>query len=63
MTFCIISHVNHHQEQDQYFACAPYVREMNIELKYVDKVLIVGSLEKAEITAMNIAYPHAQIQF
>jgi len=63
MTFCIISHVNHHQEQDQYFAYAPYVREMNIWLKYVDKVLIVAPLEKVEITAIDIAYQHTQIQF
>ena len=30
MKFAIITHVPHIQSQNQYFAYAPYVREMNI---------------------------------
>lgn len=63
MTFCIITHVNHHQDQQHYFAYAPYVREMNIWLKYVDKVIIVAPLEQLEKTAIDSSYTGAAIQF
>ena len=63
MTFCIITHVNHHQDQQHYFAYAPYVREMNIWLKYVDDVIIVAPLEQLEKTAIDSAYTGAAIQF
>lgn len=63
MTFCIITHVNHHQDQQQYYAYAPYVREMNIWLKYVDDVIIVAPMEQMEKTAIDSAYTGAAIQF
>lgn len=63
MTFCIITHVNHHQNQQHYFAYAPYVREMNIWFKYVDDVIIVAPLEQLEKTAIDSAYTGAAIQF
>ena len=63
MTFCIITHVNHHQDQQHYFAYAPYVREMNIWFKYVDDVIIVAPLEQLEKTAIDSAYTGAAIQF
>ncbi len=63
MIFCIITHVNHYQEQDQYFAYAPYVREMNIWLQFVDEVIVVAPLEKKEKTAIDIAYEHNKIIF
>lgn len=63
MTFCIITHVNHYKEQDQYFAYAPYVGEMNIWLKYVDNVIIIAPLNKTQKTAIDIAYNHNDIEF
>uniref|UniRef100_UPI00404A3F0B hypothetical protein n=1 Tax=Flavobacterium sp. TaxID=239 RepID=UPI00404A3F0B len=63
MIFCIITHVNHYKEQNNYFAYAPYVREMNIWLKHVDEVVIVAPLEKREKTAIDIAYEHDKIIF
>lgn len=63
MTFCIITHVNHHQEQNQYFAYAPYVREMNIWLRHTDKVIIVAPLNKSDISAIDMAYNHPNIEF
>lgn len=42
MTFVIISHVVHKTACDSYYAYGPYVREMNIWLKYVEKVIIVA---------------------
>ena len=63
MIFCIITHVNHHQDQQHYFAYVFYVREMNIWLKYVDNVIIVAPLEQLEKTAIDKAYTDAAIQF
>ena len=63
MTFCIITHVNHHKDANNYFAYAPYVREMNIWLQYVDEVIIVAPLEKNEKTAIDFAYSHTKINF
>lgn len=62
MIFCIITHVNHYQEQKKYFAYAPYVREMNIWLQYADTVIVVAPLEKKEKTAIDIAY-EKELQF
>lgn len=63
MKFCIITHVNHYQEQNNYYAYAPYVREMNIWLKYVDKAIIVAPLEKKEKTAIDICYSGIKVEF
>lgn len=63
MTYCIITHVNHYKEQNNYFAYAPYVREMNIWLQFVDEVIVVAPLEKLEKTAIDIAYEHNKIIF
>ncbi|HMK06992.1 MAG TPA: hypothetical protein VK476_05635, partial [Flavobacterium sp.] len=56
MTFCIITHVPHGINDNRYFAYAPYVREMNIWLKYVDDVIVVAPLETMEQTAIHIDY-------
>ena len=63
MTFVIITHVPHIIEDNQYFAYAPYVREMNIWLKHVDKVVVVAPLENAKKTPIHISYKHIDIEF
>ncbi|MCV9927472.1 glycosyltransferase [Flavobacterium sp. LS1R49] len=63
MKFTIITHVSHIQDDNDFFAYAPYVREMNIWLKYVDEVIIVAPLKKAKPTAIDIAYKHNKINF
>lgn len=63
MTFCIITHVDHHQDKGNYLAYAPYVREMNMWLKYVDKAIVVAPCGKTEITAIDIPYVGADIDF
>lgn len=63
MTFCIITHVTHSQSNENYFGYAPYVNEMNLWLKNVDKVLIVAPLRKFEITAIHQKYNHPNIEF
>lgn len=63
MTFVIISHVPHIIEQNQYFAYAPYVREMNIWIRHADKVLIVAPITDLKKSAIDINYEHENIEF
>ena len=63
MNFVIITHVPHILEQNQYFAYAPYVREMNIWTKQLDKVIIVAPESKSKKTAIDIPYEHENIEF
>jgi len=63
MNFLIVTHVLHSIEQKQYYAYAPYVREMNIWLKYADKCTIVAPVTDKELTAIDIAYKHPAIVF
>ena len=63
MTFAIITHVPHILEQNQYFAYAPYVREMNIWAKYANKLLIVAPKSNAQKTPIDIRYEHGNVDF
>lgn len=63
MTFCIITHVSHGTQNGQYFAYAPYVREMNIWSKYLDKIILVAPLNLQDQTAIDILYDHQNIDF
>lgn len=63
MNFVIITHVPHIVEQNHYFAYAPYVREMNIWTKLVDKVIIVAPVSKSQKTPIDIPYEHENIEF
>jgi glycosyltransferase involved in cell wall biosynthesis len=63
MKFTIITHVPHIIKQNQYFAYAPYVREMNIWTKYTEKVIIVAPISKVKKTAIDIDYEHKNIDF
>jgi glycosyltransferase involved in cell wall biosynthesis len=63
MNFVIITHVPHILEQNHYFAYAPYVREMNIWIKKVDKVIIVAPESKSQKSPIDIHYEHNNIEF
>jgi glycosyltransferase involved in cell wall biosynthesis len=63
MLFAIITHVPHILEQNCYFAYAPYVREMNIWTKHVDKMIIVAPRSDSQKTAIDIDYKHKKIDF
>ena len=54
MTFCLITHVSHGFQNGEYYAYSPYVREMNIWAKYVDKMIVVAPLTLKEKTAIEI---------
>ncbi|CAM3113941.1 glycosyltransferase [Flavobacterium frigoris] len=63
MKFLIITHVPHIIEQNQYFAYAPYVREMNIWAKYADDLVIVAPESNQFKTAIDSAYEQVRIEF
>ncbi|HEX8577345.1 MAG TPA: glycosyltransferase [Flavobacterium sp.] len=63
MVFCIITHVHHLRSNDNYFGYAPYINEMNIWIKNVDKVIIVAPVKDFKITAIHQNYNHHNIEF
>lgn len=63
MKFLIVTHVVHVKNNQQYFAYEPYVREMNIWLKYVDELIVVAPLEKNKPTVIDRFYEHNNIDF
>lgn len=63
MNFVIITHVPHILEQNKYFAYAPYVQEMNIWIKNLDKITIIAPKSDAVKTAIEIHYEHKNIEF
>ncbi|MFV7236109.1 glycosyltransferase family 4 protein [Flavobacterium sp. ZB4R12] len=63
MTFVIITHVPHIQDQDNYFAYGPYVREMNVWAKYVELLIIVAPITVSAKTPIDSRYQHKDITF
>ncbi|PBJ13831.1 glycosyltransferase [Flavobacterium sp. ACN6] len=63
MKFIIITHVIHIEQANEFFGYAPYVREMNVWLKYVDQAIIVAPLQKGIPTTIDIAYSHKKMLF
>ncbi|MEW4925255.1 glycosyltransferase [Algibacter sp. 2305UL17-15] len=61
MNFVIISHVVHKLSAGKISAYEPYVREMNLWLKYVDKVTIVAPVIDEATNAIEIPYQHKSI--
>ena len=56
MKFLIITHVPHIKVNHEYFGYAPYVREMNIWLRYVDEVVVVAPLVSESLTPIHESY-------
>ena len=63
MNFVIITHVQHIKEHNKYYGYAPYVREMNIWLKYVDTVTVVAPIENIKLDAIHLDYKHKNLKF
>ncbi|MAL59264.1 MAG: glycosyl transferase [Flavobacteriaceae bacterium] len=62
MTFCIISHTPHTIYGNKVYAYGPYVKEMNLWVKYVDKVIIVAPcIINEEISPILLPYEHSNI--
>ena len=58
MRFLIISHVLHKKRDYKFYGYAPYVREMNLWLKYVDEVEVVAPLIPGALSKIDIEYQH-----
>ncbi|MCZ8229359.1 glycosyltransferase [Flavobacterium sp.] len=63
MKFAIITHVLHKKLGNQYFAYAPYVREMNVWAKYVTEFMVVGAVKEQQSTPIDSCYSHPSISF
>lgn len=63
MNFLIVTHVVHTRNGADLVAYAPYVNEMNIWLKFVDKVIIVAPLKNLESNPIHQKYQHDNLHF
>ena len=63
MKFAIITHVTHIKKDDKFFGYDPYIREMNIWLKYVDEVIVVAPSIGGLPTAIDGFYIHEKVDF
>lgn len=65
MSFLIITQVPHVYYDGKYYSYAPYVQEMNLWLKYVDHLVVLGPLHSTGVTpsAIDLAYEHSNITF
>ena len=63
MKFVIITHVQHIKIDNQYFGYAPYIREMNIWMKYVDEVQVIAPLVEGSINPIHEKYIHSKLHF
>lgn len=64
MTFAIFSLVEHKFKDSKYYGYAPYIREMNLWGKRVDKIIVVAPFDKTNtITAIDLPYDHQNINF
>lgn len=61
MKFLIISHALHKTKDNGIFSYAPYVREINIWLKYVDEVELVAPLVFNPISEIDMDYQHKKL--
>lgn len=68
MKFAVFTHVIHGIKNGRFYAYSPYIREMNLWLKYVDEVEIVAALEEesnkeGENSPQGEYYKHSNITF
>jgi len=63
MRFLIISHVKHSLNDGQIYGYGPYVKEMNLWLKYVDEVRIVAPMSIKAPDPIDLAYLHQNIRY
>jgi len=61
MRFLIISHAVHSKSKQKLYAYAPYVREMNLWLKFVDTVEIVAPFTASMPTKIDLEYEHTNL--
>jgi len=63
MNFTIFTHVVHGQKDNGYVGYGPYIREMNLWLKYVDEVTVVAPLQPVTEDPIFLSYEHDNVHF
>ena len=63
MKFLIITHVQHIKKGQEYYGYSPYINEINLWLKHVDKVEVVAPVNNRNLTEIDTAYQHKNINF
>lgn len=63
MKFTIFSHVNHILVDDKIYGYGPYIREMNIWLRYCDEVTVVAPATLNKISNIDLDYKNNNIKF
>ena len=63
MKFLIITHVKHKKSNGKYYAYGPYVREMNLWFKHIDRAIIVAPMEEAEPDPIDLPYEAKELEF
>lgn len=63
MRFAIFTHVQHKSRHGQYYAYAPYVREMNLWFKQVEEVEIIAPISPRSTGPAEIPYRHDNLIF
>lgn len=61
MKFLIITNAIH-GNKEKLFSYGPYVREMNLWIKYADEVVVIAPFELSEKSAIDIDYIHSNIK-
>ncbi|MDI1323117.1 MAG: glycosyltransferase [Algoriphagus sp.] len=62
MHFLVVGHVSHKLQDGKYFAYGPYVREMNIWFKHVDKVTVLAPFNPKESPdPIDLPYQHGNL--
>ncbi|PHR74587.1 MAG: glycosyl transferase [Lutibacter sp.] len=61
MKFAIITHVEHKKNAKELVAYEPYVREMNLWLKYVDEVHVIAPLSSEKPSSIDVPYIHLKL--
>ena len=63
MKFLIVTHVRHRRHNGKVYAYGPYVREMNLWFKHVDKVIVVAPVEDGEPDPIDLPYEAEVLRF
>jgi len=63
MKFLIVTHVKHKVDGDKIYGYGPYIKEMNLWLKYVDEVKVVGPMIDKIVDPIDLAYEHENLSF
>ncbi|RXR17743.1 glycosyltransferase [Flavobacterium amnicola] len=63
MIFLIVTSVPHIIEENKFYSYSPYVREMNVWIKNVEKVIVLAPTESVNKSAIHLKYEHENIEF